>query len=118
MLIQLDLNMNDAQALLHHCNEYQPNSGDLREDARLKESLETLVAALGDAISTSHERVDSRETIDPQLLDAALRLFGDKERASEWLSRPMRALGYKSPKDAPIEEALTLIGRLEHGFGA
>ncbi|WP_353232300.1 antitoxin Xre/MbcA/ParS toxin-binding domain-containing protein [Pseudomonas helleri] len=118
MLIQLDLNMNDAQALLRHCNEYQPSSGDFREDARLRESLETLIAAIGDAMSANHGGVDTRETFDPQLLDAALRLFGDKERASEWLSRPMRALGYKSPKDAPIEQALTLIGRLEHGFGA
>lgn len=118
MLIQLDLNMNDAQALLRHCTDYQPDSGDFRENVRLREALETLTAALGDAMSTNHGSTDSSETIDPQLLSAALRLFGDKERAIEWLSSPLRALGQKSPKDVPIEKALTLIERIEHGFGA
>lgn len=118
MLIQLDLNMNDAQALLRHCTDYQPDSGDFRENARLREALETLIAALGDAMNTNLGSIDSSETIDPQFLDAALRLFGDKERAIEWLSRPLPALGQKSPKDVPIENALALIERIEHGFGA
>ncbi|XKU41425.1 antitoxin Xre/MbcA/ParS toxin-binding domain-containing protein [Pseudomonas [fluorescens] ATCC 17400] len=66
----------------------------------------------------NHGSIESPETIDPQLLDAALRLFGDKAKATSWLCTPLRALGQKSPKDVPIAEALTLIACLEHGFGA
>lgn len=46
MLIQLDLNRNDRDALLRHCQEFVPESG----DARLAEALEALIAALEDAI--------------------------------------------------------------------
>ena len=46
MLVELDLNHNDAEALLRHCEEYQPGSGDFREDARLRDALETLAAAI------------------------------------------------------------------------
>ncbi len=28
MLIELDLNTNDAEALLRHCSEHRPNCGD------------------------------------------------------------------------------------------
>ncbi|MGU9842387.1 antitoxin Xre/MbcA/ParS toxin-binding domain-containing protein [Pseudomonas fluorescens] len=118
MLIQLDLNVNDAEALLHHCAGHEPDTGDFRENARIREALETLAVALEDAMSPAHGSGESPETIDPQLLDAALGLFGDKAKAMSWLCTPLRALGQKSPKDVPIAEALTLIGRLEHGFGA
>ena len=42
MHIQLDLNRNDRDALLRHCQEFVPDSGDTREDARLAEALEAL----------------------------------------------------------------------------
>lgn len=116
MLIELDLNMNDAQALLRHCSEYQPNSGDFRENARLKDALESLAEALSEAMSPYPERVESSEMIDPQLMDAAVKLFGDKASALSWLSRPLRALGNKCAKDVPTEDALTLILRIEHGI--
>lgn len=48
MLIELDLNTNDAQALLRHYTEHQPNCGDFRENARLRAALETLAAAIDD----------------------------------------------------------------------
>lgn len=118
MLIQFDLNMNDAQALLRHCTEHQPDCGDFRENARLREALETLADALDEAMSPNHESGESSKTIDPQLLAAAEALFGDNTDAMNWLSRPLRALGHKSPRDIPIEEALALIRRLEHGMGA
>lgn len=118
MLIELDLNMNDAQALLRHCTEHQPNSEDFREDARLREGLETLAEALDDAMRSDQQRVECYETIDPLLLEAAVKLFGDNASAVSWLSRPLRALGQKSPRDVPIEEALTLILRIEHGIVA
>ncbi|MGX1126548.1 hypothetical protein [Pseudomonas sp. HLS-6 TE3448] len=59
MLIELDLNINDAQALLHHCTEHQPNCGDFRENARLREALETLAAAIKEAVSPEHRSAES-----------------------------------------------------------
>lgn len=118
MLIQLDMNINDAQALLRHCAEHQPDLGDFRENARLREALETLAAAIDDAMSPAQESLHSLEMIDPDLLETAMALFGDKRSAVDWLSKPLRALGEKRPRDIPLEEALTLIGRLKHGFGA
>lgn len=49
MHIQLDLNHNDRDVLLRHCQQFIPNSGDSREDARLIDALEALAAALEEA---------------------------------------------------------------------
>lgn len=49
MHIQFDLNCNDRDALLRHCQQFVPNSGDAREDARLADALETLATALEEA---------------------------------------------------------------------
>lgn len=49
MNIELDLNRNDAEALLRHCLEHKPGTGDHREDSRLRDALE----ALKDAISAA-----------------------------------------------------------------
>ncbi|CRM32955.1 hypothetical protein ACIQRH_00940 [Pseudomonas sp. NPDC090964] len=46
MHIDFDLNQNDAEALLRHCQTFVPASGDAREDQRLKDALETLQEAL------------------------------------------------------------------------
>lgn len=46
MLFQFDLNQNDRDALLRHCQSFRPDSGDAREDARLADALETLQLAL------------------------------------------------------------------------
>lgn len=45
-MIVFDLNSNDAEALLGHVEEFKPNSGDSREDARLREALLELKEAL------------------------------------------------------------------------
>ncbi|WP_336333758.1 hypothetical protein [Pseudomonas putida] len=42
MLIQLNLNTNDCEALLRHCQSFRPDSGDAREDRRLSDALEEL----------------------------------------------------------------------------
>ncbi|KWU48656.1 antitoxin Xre/MbcA/ParS toxin-binding domain-containing protein [Pseudomonas palleroniana] len=118
MLIEFDINMNDAETLLRHCTEHQPNTEDFRENARLKEALQTLAEALHDAMRPAPHRAESSETIEPQLLKAAVRLFGDSASAMSWLSRPLAALGQKSPRDVPNEEAMTLILRIEHGIVA
>ncbi len=118
MLIQLDLNVNDAEALLRHCAGHEPDSTDFRENARIREALETLAVALEDAMRPKQAALEPPETIDPELLDAAMGLFGDKAKAMSWLCTPQRALGQKCPKDVPIAEALTLIARLGYGFGA
>lgn len=46
MHIEFDLNVNDAEALLRHCQTHVPASGDPREDARLMDALSTLEGAL------------------------------------------------------------------------
>ncbi|MFJ3009206.1 hypothetical protein [Pseudomonas fluorescens] len=45
-MIIFDLNMNDTEALLRHVQAFEPNSGDAREDARLREALLELKEAL------------------------------------------------------------------------
>ena len=42
MLIQFDLNTNEAEALLRHTLSFKPNTDDPRENARLTEALEAL----------------------------------------------------------------------------
>jgi hypothetical protein len=45
-VIQLDLNTNDAEALLHHARTFKPNSSDPREDMRLQDALDDLIEAI------------------------------------------------------------------------
>ena len=118
MLIELDLNANEAESLLRHYVAYKPALGDFREDSRLSKALEPLATAITDSMSAKHFGHQRMEMIDPRLLKAATNLFTDQAMAIGWLSRPLRALGDKRPLDVPIEQALTLIGRLEDGFGA
>lgn len=58
------------------------------------------------------------EKIDPVLLEAAIRVFGNESLAMHWLMTPSRALVDKRPVDATTEDALELLARLEHGLGA
>ncbi|MDH0574219.1 hypothetical protein N7668_23595 [Pseudomonas fulva] len=46
MMIEFDLNTNDAEALLRHCQGFVPATGDPREDRRLQDALEALQEAL------------------------------------------------------------------------
>lgn len=46
MLIDLELNCNDLQALLRHCRDYRPRTGDPWGDRRLMDALETLAEAI------------------------------------------------------------------------
>lgn len=62
MLIELDLSHNDAEALLRHCAEYQPDSGDFRENARLRDGLEALADAIHEAMGAGKApRVENRD---------------------------------------------------------
>jgi len=45
-MIEFDLNSNDAQALLRHCESYVPTDDDPREMRRLQAALESLREAL------------------------------------------------------------------------
>ncbi|MBH3442333.1 hypothetical protein I5L59_01905 [Pseudomonas moraviensis] len=45
-MITFDLNTNDAEALLRHAQTFEPDSGDAREDRRLREALLDLRDAL------------------------------------------------------------------------
>jgi hypothetical protein len=57
MHIELDLNHNDRDALLRHCQTFVPGSGDAREDGRLADALEALCAALSEASQTEQKRI-------------------------------------------------------------
>jgi hypothetical protein len=46
MYVELDLNLNDLEALLRHCHAFIPSSGDKREDRRLADALKALAEAL------------------------------------------------------------------------
>ncbi|WP_304639661.1 hypothetical protein [Pseudomonas sp.] len=45
-MINLELNINDAEALLRHAKSYKPSSGDFREDCRLCDALSELAEAI------------------------------------------------------------------------
>jgi len=46
MLIEFELNTNDAEALLRHALSFKPSTDDPRENARLTEALEALSEVL------------------------------------------------------------------------
>ncbi|WP_426234799.1 hypothetical protein [Pseudomonas sp. TWP3-2] len=56
-MITFDLNTNDAEALLWHAQTFEPDSGDAREDRRLREALLDLRDAL---LSHLKEQVDDK----------------------------------------------------------
>lgn len=62
--------------------------------------------------------VQMEKKIDPVLLEAAIRVFGNEALAMHWLMTQATALADKRPVDATVEEVLELLSRLEHGFGA
>lgn len=118
MLIELELNSNDSAALLQHCAEYRPSTGDFLEDSRLTDALASLADAIKAAAEAKRLNDQTVEMIDPELLEVAIGLFQDRALAINWLSKPMRALDGKRPLDVSVEQALTLIRRLEHGIFA
>jgi hypothetical protein len=55
-MITFDLNTNDAEAMLRHAQTFEPDSGDAREDRRLREALLDLSNALSSHLhSHAHE---------------------------------------------------------------
>nr|WP_312159423.1 hypothetical protein [Pseudomonas juntendi] len=54
MMIEFDLNQNDLEALLRHCQSFKPDSGDSREDRRLESALEALQEALETQLGKPH----------------------------------------------------------------
>lgn len=46
MFIEFDLNLNDFDALMRHCQTHRPSTGDAREDQRLLDALETILEAM------------------------------------------------------------------------
>ncbi|MGV6393670.1 hypothetical protein ACTUVN_002368 [Pseudomonas caspiana] len=61
-MVEFDLNYNDAEALFRHVLSFIPNSGDAREDARLKDAL----VELADALQT-HLRKYEYQSPDPTI---------------------------------------------------
>ena len=107
-------------------------NGDLLEraeaiDLNLSAALENAIA---EAVARSHEGEqgleenrdatldESVDQIDPNVLTAAIGVFGNATLAKKWLITPARALGNKRPSAADAEEIMDRIGRIENGFGA
>ncbi|MBK5551879.1 hypothetical protein JFU49_16590 [Pseudomonas sp. TH03] len=55
-MIVFDLNTNDTEALLRHVEAFKPNSGDAREDSRLREALFELKEALAQHLKNSGDK--------------------------------------------------------------
>lgn len=107
-------------------------NGDLLEraeaiDLNLSAALENAIA---EAVARPHEGQqgleenrdatldESVDQIDPNVLTAAIGVFGNATLAKKWLITPARPLGNKRPSEADAEEVMDLIGRIENGFGA
>lgn len=56
MFIEFDLNRNDFDALMRHCQTFRPATGDAREDQRLLDGLEALLEAMKASDIESSER--------------------------------------------------------------
>ena len=56
-MIELDLNTNDKEALLRHCQSFRTASDDPREDHRLADALEALKEALEHDLATQAQSV-------------------------------------------------------------
>ncbi|MCC8376147.1 MULTISPECIES: type II RES/Xre toxin-antitoxin system antitoxin [Photorhabdus] len=56
-----------------------------------------------------------------RVMDCAVDLFdGDKDKATQWMKRPVRGLGYVTPEsmldtESGALDVINLIGRIEHG---
>lgn len=57
-MIEFDLNANDCEALIRHCESFEPTGDDPREWRRLQDALETLREAL---VSHLNESATSAE---------------------------------------------------------
>lgn len=53
-MIEFDLNTNDSETLLRHCESFVPESDDPREKRRLLAGLEALRVALIEHLSQDH----------------------------------------------------------------
>ena len=96
-------------------------------DLSLSAVLENVIAEAvarchegGQGLEETREAItdESVDHIDPNVLTAAIGVFGNETHAKKWLTAPVRVLGSKCPAEADIEEVMDLIGRIEHGFGA
>lgn len=107
-------------------------NGDLLDSAAVIElNLSgVLENAIAEAVARTHEGEqgleehrdaildESVDQIDPNVLTAAIGVFGNATLAKKWLITPARALGNKRPAEADIEKVMDLIARIENGFGA
>ncbi|QBF26596.1 hypothetical protein EXN22_13160 [Pseudomonas tructae] len=87
---------------MHHCADHQPDTGDLKENARLAEAL---ASAINDAMSPEPACGESTTTIDPQLLREAIALFGTKRfHSGTALLSPMTCTEHRRPPPGSVAE--------------
>ncbi len=51
--LDVDLPTSDAEALFRHLQSFQPDSGDYREDARIRDAIEVIRDALAEALKAN-----------------------------------------------------------------
>ena len=51
--LDVDLPTSDAEALFRHLQSFQPDSGDYREDARIRDAIEVIRDALEEALKAN-----------------------------------------------------------------
>jgi hypothetical protein len=109
VLIEFELGINGAEALMHHCADHQPDTGDLKENARPAEALQALASAINDAMSPEPACGESTTTIDPQLLREAIALFGTKRfHSGTALLSPMTCTEHRLPPPGSVSEIANL----------
>lgn len=81
----------------------------------LRKKIESFGPIFG-VIPAHGNPVPQQQHIDPQLWEAATRVFGDEAIAIRWLSKPLTALGNKCPLDVPVSDVHPILSRWERGF--
>ena len=110
-MIVFDPNTNDGEALLRHDVEFKPNSGDVREDPRLRETLlklkEALVSHLEDASTPAagspalHRCPWFKYTAHACSLLSMLTYSGCRASASGW-ARILARFDYRTPETMQV----------------
>lgn len=59
-MIEFNMNTNDSEALLRHCESFVPTSGDHRDNRRLEAALESLREALIEHLRNGGAPVDKQ----------------------------------------------------------
>lgn len=81
-----------------------------------------IIQFFGEPISLRELFSDSAVLRGSELRNEANRVFGNREKAMQWVARPNRALDYRPPlsvaakSDEGLKRVRDILGRIEHGI--